>query len=69
MTDHAAVRKPCSECRKGPAFRLDVERVRERGSIYRCRYCGMRWELVTKMFRSRHEPAENLPGIGKRFKR
>ena len=68
MTDHAAERKPCPECRKGPAFRLDVEPVRERKNIFRCRYCGMRWRLVTAMFQSRHEPAEHLPGIGKRFK-
>ena len=73
MTDPAAPafaeQKPCRECRKGPAFRLDVERVRERKNIYRCRYCGMRWRLVTVLFRSHHEPAEQLPGIGKRFKR
>lgn len=69
MTDLATPRevKPCRECRKGPAFRLDLEYVSDHQ--YLCRYCGMRWTLVTTNFRSRHEPAEPLPGIGKRFKR
>ena len=67
MTYPAAVPKPCSECRKGPAFRLDVNHVQ--GDIYSCCHCGMRWRLVEHMFRRRHEPVEQLPGIGKRFKR
>ena len=66
-TPAALEKKPCRECRKGPAFRLDLEWVR--GRQYRCCVCRMRWKLVTVNFQSHHEPAETLPGIGKRFKR
>jgi hypothetical protein len=37
-------RPRCTECRKGPGFRLDLVHVRS--NDYRCPECGTRWRLV-----------------------